>query len=138
MSNITVTATINASIKKVWQFWTEPAHIVNWNHAAGDWHCPSATNTLQVGGEFHFVMAAKDKSVEFDFNGVYTKILPNEFLGYTIEGGREVEVKFEKMNENETRVTEIFAPENINSLELQQNGWQAILNNFKAYAEGAK
>ena len=138
MPNITIITTINTKLEKIWELFTFPEHIVNWNHASSDWHCPSATNDLQVGGEFHFIMAAKDKSVEFDFNGVYTKILPNEFLGYTIAGGREIEVKFEKLGENETRVTEIFAPENINSLELQQNGWQAILNNFKAYAEGAK
>jgi hypothetical protein len=34
-----------------------------------------------------------------------------------------------------TEVTVTFDPETENSIDLQREGWQAILNNFKTYAE---
>jgi hypothetical protein len=49
--------------------------------------------------------------------------------------GRKVSVLFESIGD-ETAVTETFDPEDTNSIELQKAGWQAILNNFKNYAEG--
>ena len=39
---------------------------------------------------------------------------------------------------NETVVEEMFDPEDINSIELQRGGWQAILNNFKKHVETSK
>lgn len=33
------------------------------------------------------------------------------------------------------QVTETFDAENENPVEMQRGGWQAILDNFKAYAE---
>lgn len=133
-TTITVTTNVNAPIEKVWKLWTEPQHITQWNHASEDWHSPKAENDLRKDGKFNFRMEAKDGSFGFDFNGIYTHIKTNELIEYNIEGGRKVSISFSS-NGNTTTITEIFEVEDVNSIELQQNGWQAILNNFKKYAE---
>jgi uncharacterized protein YndB with AHSA1/START domain len=133
---ITVEATIYVPIAKVWNYWTDPKHIIKWNNASDDWHTPSAENDLHVGGKFTSRMEAKDGSVGFDFWGIYTRIEPHQFIGYTRGDERKVEIRFVAEG-NKTRVIETFDPEEINSAELQKTGWQAILNNFKKYAETA-
>lgn len=133
-TTITVTTNVNAPIEKVWKLWTEPQHITQWNHASEDWHSPKAENDLRKDGKFNFRMEAKDGSFGFDFNGIYSNIKTNELIEYNIEGGRKVSISFNS-NGTATTITEIFEAEDVNSIELQQNGWQAILNNFKKYAE---
>jgi uncharacterized protein YndB with AHSA1/START domain len=132
---ITITTTINATLDKVWDFWNNPKHITNWYFASPDWHCPKAENDLQVGKKFNIRMEAKDGSFGFDFEGEYTKITEFQLIEYILADNRKVITTFEK-KENTIVVTQQFDPENENSLELQQNGWQAILNNFKKYTEG--
>ena len=132
---ISVQALIEASVAKVWECWTESQHIVNWNHASDDWYCPKSSNDLRVGGKFSSTMAAKDETMSFDFEGIYDVVNDHETLAYTIADGRKVKVIFENKGNN-TQVTETFDPENMNPLEMQQAGWQAILNNFKQYVEG--
>jgi uncharacterized protein YndB with AHSA1/START domain len=131
---ITVEALVNAPLEKVWNFWTNPTHIVKWNNASDDWHTPRAENDLRAGGKFLSRMEAKDGSVGFDFVGVYNKVLPNSLIEYTMEDGRAVKIEFADVNGN-TKVTETFDAEIQNSAELQRSGWQAILNNFKKYTE---
>ena len=132
---ITVKNTVNAPIEKVWEYWTKEEHVKNWNFAAADWHCPNATNNLQVGGEFHYTMAAKDNSFSFDYWGTYQKIEINKQLDFVLGDGRKVVVSFESTNHG-TILTEEFEPEQQNPPERQQAGWQMILDNFKAYVEG--
>jgi uncharacterized protein YndB with AHSA1/START domain len=48
--------------------------------------------------------------------------------------GRKMTVTFESTNDG-VIVTEIFEPESENPVELQQAGWQLILDNFKKYVE---
>ena len=131
---ITVNATVNATLEKVWQCWTLPQHITQWNNASDDWHTPTAENDLQVGGKFVYRMEAKDCSFGFDFTGVYNSIRTNEYIEYTIEEGRKVEISF-LPKANETIIVESFEAEDINPIELQKAGWQAILDNFKKYVE---
>jgi len=132
--NITITTNIQAAIDKVWDCWTLPEHIVNWNFASPDWHAPAAENDLREGGEFVFTMAARDGSVAFDFTGIYTLVEPHELIEYRIADGRKVSVQF-LAEANHVVVTETFETENQNSAEMQEAGWQAILNNFKDYVE---
>ena len=129
---ITVQTTINAPIEKVWKYWTEPQHIVNWTFASDDWEAPYSENDLRIGGKFKTVMSAKDKSSSFDFNGVYTDVKVHEIIAYDIEGGRHVTIIFLTKPDG-VEVTETFDAEDINSVELQRTGWQAILENFKKY-----
>ena len=136
-ATIKVEVTINAPLEKVWKLWTLSEHITKWNNASDDWHTPRAENDLRTGGKFLSRMEAKDGSFGFDFNGVYDEIITHELITYTIEDGRKVKIDFSS-NGKETKVIEAFEAENENSHELQKNGWQAILNNFKKYAEANK
>lgn len=131
---ITVQNSIDAPLEKVWQYWVEPEHITQWNHASDDWHSPKAENDLRTGGRFVFTMAAKDGSVSFDFEGVYDEVIPQQRIAYTMADGRKAEVTF-KNNGDSTEIIESFDAENIHSPEMQQAGWQAILDNFKKYVE---
>jgi uncharacterized protein YndB with AHSA1/START domain len=131
---ITIEAIINAPVAKVWENWTEPKHITQWNNASDDWHTPHAENDLRVGGKFLSRMEAKDGSFGFDFEGVYSEVIPFEKIKYGLEDGREVETFFAG-NNSATTITTIFDAENENPVEMQKGGWQAILNNFKKYTE---
>ena len=131
---ITVESIVNAPVTMVWQYWTEPPHIKKWNNASPDWHTPYAESELKPGGKFLSRMEAKDGSFGFDFYGVFDEVKPNEFLAFTLGDGRKVKVIFSASG-NETRITESFEAESENSVELQQTGWQAILDNFKKYTE---
>lgn len=134
MKPITVSATVQAPLHIAWEVYTNPKHIVQWNFASDDWHCPSATNDLRVGGQFSWRMAAKDGSFAFDFEGEYTNVEPQERLAYRF-GDRQAEVTFEPVAPDRTRVTVTFDPETDNPEEMQRDGWQAILNNYKKHAE---
>ncbi|HEX5001003.1 MAG TPA: SRPBCC family protein [Bacteroidia bacterium] len=133
-NDITVTAVINAPIEKVWEGWTKPEAIKNWNAASADWHTPSAKNDLRPGGRFVYRMEAKDGSLGFDFSGKYYSVLPGELLLFKLDDNRDVSVLFETSG-NQTVITEKFEAESQHSKELQQQGWQAILDNFKKYIE---
>ncbi len=131
---ITITASINAPIEKVWIYWTEPQHITKWNQASDDWHTPYAENDLRVGGKFKSTMAAKDGSFSFDFEGVYSKVDKHKAIDYTLGDGRKVAILFSG-NGKETHITSTFEAESVNPIEMQRGGWQAILNNFKKHVE---
>jgi uncharacterized protein YndB with AHSA1/START domain len=133
---IKVSVTIQARIEKVWECYTLPKHIVNWNFAGADWHCPKAENDVRVDGKYSARMEAKDGSVGFDFNTIYTEVKMENKLSYTMEDGRVASTTFESMDE-QTIITTLFEAENENSTELQQTGWQMILNNFKLYVENS-
>ncbi|WP_214851230.1 SRPBCC family protein [Exiguobacterium sp. s193] len=125
---------IQRPVAEVWTYWTEPEHITAWNAASDDWHTTEATNDVQAGGRFSSHMAAKDGSMGFDFTGVYDEVILYEKLAYTLDDGRHVTVLF-KANGDETNVVETFEAETMNPPEMQQAGWQAILDRFKEYAE---
>lgn len=134
MSNkITVSAIVNADKSKVWDCYTNPAHIVHWNFADPSWHCPKAENDLTIGGKYLARMEAKDGSFGFDFEAIYTSIDMGNSFSYTF-GDRFCNVSF-KEADDQTKVTVSFDPETEHPIEMQQAGWQAILNNFKSYVE---
>lgn len=131
---ITVQTKVQAPLDKIWSFWTMPEHIIKWNSASEDWHTPYADNDLKVGGKFKYTMASKDGTMSFDFTGTYSVIQDKRTIAYNIEDGREVIVVFEEQ-EDGVIIRESFDPELENPKELQQQGWQAILDNFKKYVE---
>lgn len=131
---ITVSATINAPVEKVWKLWSTPEDIMQWNNASEDWHTPKAENDLRVGGIFTSRMEAKDGSFGFDFGGIYDVVDTNKRIAYTLGDERKVDVVFTAQGDS-TQVDETFEAESTHSLEMQQGGWQAILDNFKKYAE---
>lgn len=131
---ITVQNTINASIEKVWEFWTQPEHIKNWSFASAEWHTPYAENDLRAGGKFKSIMAAKDGSMSFDFGGEYTLVENHKAIEYVLDDGRKVEIAFTETPDG-VEIIQSFDPETQNSEEMQQGGWNAILDNFKSYVE---
>ena len=118
----------------VWENWTEPQHITKWNNASDDWHTPHAENDLRVGGKFLSRMEAKDGSFGFDFEGIYDEIRTMKYIEYHLEDGRQVKIHFIS-DDHSTKVIETFDAETINPIEMQRQGWQAILDNFKKYTE---
>lgn len=133
-TKIKITATVSADLKNVWDYWTEPEHITKWNFASDDWHCPRAENDLRVGGKYTARMEAKDGSFGFDFEVIYDEVIDQKRMTYTLTDGRKVTTDFENLGDK-TKVTNMFDAESENSVEMQRDGWQAILNNFKKYAE---
>lgn len=130
---ITVETTIAAPRAKVWQAWTTPDDIKQWNAASDDWHTTAAAVDLRVNGAFSVRMEAKDGSMGFDFAGTYTKLVPDESIEFTF-GGREATVEF-LFNNGNTVVRETFDAEDTHAAELQKQGWQAILDRFARYVE---
>lgn len=133
-TKITVAATVASHPQKVWDYWTQPKHITQWNFASPDWHCPSSENDLRVGGKMKSRMEAKDGSFGFDFEAVYDEVIEQRKISYTMEDGRQAVTHFENVD-GKTKVTTTFDAENTHSLEMQKGGWQAILDNFKNYVE---
>lgn len=131
---ITVQALIDASLDIVWKCWITPADIIQWNSASEDWHTPTASNDLREGSKFSSRMEAKDGSMGFDFGGVYDTIIDKQEINYTMDDGRKVKIIFLEVG-HKVQVIESFEAEDINSVELQRQGWQAILDNFKKYVE---
>lgn len=134
MEKITVETLVNAPLEKVWESWNEPEHIEKWAFASDEWEARNAENDLKSGGKFKTTMAAKDGSESFDFTGVYDNVVEHKLIEYTMDDGRQVKVEFEEIPEG-IKVTETFDPESENTPEMQRDGWQSILNNFKKYAE---
>ncbi|WP_324721016.1 SRPBCC family protein [Salinimicrobium sp. HB62] len=131
---ITVETLVSLPIEKVWHLWTAPEHIKRWNFATPEWHTPAAENDLRKEGSFKYRMEAKDGSAGFDLSGKYKEVEPHRLIRYILGDGREVGIYF-KAVDNATFIEETFDPEEQNSREMQRDGWQAILENFRKYAE---
>jgi len=136
-NTITVETTVGVTPAEAWDCWTTPAHICRWNQASTEWYCPSAQNDLRVGGKLTSRMEARDGSAGFDFSGTFTVVEPEKKLAFTLDDGREVSVTFRGEGDS-TVITESFEAETMNSPEMQKAGWQAILDNFRDYAESRR
>ncbi len=134
MKKITISANVKKEIDQVWDFFTKPEHITQWNFASKDWCCPSASSDLKPGGKLVSRMEARDGSMGFDFSATFTTVKPTELLEYVLDDGREVSISFMK-KDGMVAVLETFDPEKENDPDFQRQGWQAILDNFKKYAE---
>lgn len=133
-TKITIEAIANAPIAKVWEAWNTPADIMQWNAADPSWHSPNSENDLTVGGKFKHRMEARDGSFGFDFEGVYDVVEHHKEITYTMGDGRQATTLFDEQ-EGRTHIQTTFDAETTNDPEFQQQGWQAILNNFVKYVE---
>ncbi len=131
---ITVSTTLNASLKVVWHAWTAPEHITGWNFASSDWCCPRAESDFQIGGNFSYRMESTDGSMGFDLDGTFIEIIPMSFIRFALGDGREVAVEF-TAEHDKVRITETFDAEDMHTAQEQQQGWQCILDEFKRYTE---
>jgi uncharacterized protein YndB with AHSA1/START domain len=139
---ITIETTVRAPLKAVWRAWTTPDDIVRWNAASDDWHTTRAAVDLRVGGAFSSRMEAKDGSTGFDFSGTYTEVAPMERIAYAMADGRRCVVEFHEETAPGqgpvVHVREAFDAEATNPIELQRQGWQAILDAFARYVESER
>ncbi|GAA4461707.1 SRPBCC family protein [Nemorincola caseinilytica] len=133
-TKITIETSVNAPLATAWETWSGPAHIMKWNSASPDWHCPKAENDLRTGGTFSSRMEARDGSMGFDFGGVYDEVRHHEYIAYTMGDGRKVNVTFAPQG-NGTHILQTFDAENMHPVEMQREGWQSIMNNHKTYTE---
>jgi uncharacterized protein YndB with AHSA1/START domain len=120
-----------------WRAFTSPDAIMQWNFASPDWCCPSARVDLRAGGTHSVRMEARDGSMGFDFEGVYEEVDAPNALTLRLGDGRAARTTFEA-EAGGTRVRTVFDPEAENPLEMQRDGWQAILDNYVAHVRGAK
>lgn len=132
--SITIKTIVNAPIEKVWERWNGSEHIPHWAFASDDWEAPWAKNDLKVGGELVVRMQAKGGAEGFDLKGIYDAIEEPKLIEYHLEDGRRVVVQFQETADG-VEVIETFQMEDENPEDMQRQGWQAILNNFKKYAE---
>ncbi|MGH7483451.1 MAG: SRPBCC family protein [Longimicrobiales bacterium] len=134
---IAVETAVNAKLNQVWDAWNSPADIKQWNTAQEDWHTTRSTVDLREGGKFRSRMEAKDGSEGFDFEGTYTRIVPHKIIEYRMSDGREVKVEFVERS-GDVFVQETFDAETENPPEVQRQGWQAILDNFRRHVEAKR
>lgn len=133
-NKLKVEVLVNSTIENVWKVWNSPDHIIKWCSGHPDWHTPKASNDLRVGGKLYTRMEAKDGSMGFDMYNTYDEIIENQWIKYHLEDGRICEVSFKKSKDG-VIIEQLFDPESVNTPELQKEGWQNILNNFKDYLE---
>lgn len=132
--SITIETTVPVSPELAWEYWTKPAHITQWNQASEDWHSPWSENDLRVGGKFTTRMESKDGKFGFDFWGIYDVVEPFHVLNSTLGDGRKVRATFEPVAAG-TRIVETFEAEDENSVEMQRQGWQSIMDSYRRYVE---
>jgi len=132
---ITVEIVVQASLEEVWKAWNTPEDIIHWNAASDDWHTPYSKVDLRPGGKIWARMEAKDGSMGFDFEGTYTSVVDHKLIEFTMPDNRTVSVKFEAAD-GSVKITETFDADNEYPVEMQREGWQSILQNYKRYVEG--
>jgi len=131
---ITVETVVNAKLKDVWTAWSNPDDIKQWNSPDESWHTTSSAVDLREGGRFTARMEAKDGSAGFDFEGAYTRVVPNRIIDFRMSDGREVNIEFDERADG-VAIKETFDAETENPPEMQRAGWQAILDNFARHVE---
>lgn len=131
---IQIKAVVAKPVELVWEAFFGPEHIVKWNQASEDWHTVRAEGDLRPGGTFSSRMEAKDGSMGFDFGGTYDLVEQFSRVEYTLGDGRVVKIHFTDLGDS-TDIEEWFEAEGQNPAEMQQQGWQSILNSFKNYTE---
>ena len=74
---ITVSIKVKGSIEQIWDYFTNPEHIIHWNFASEDWYSPWAKNDLRVGGKWKQRMEVLDLILkEFTLKLHYIKDIP--------------------------------------------------------------
>jgi uncharacterized protein YndB with AHSA1/START domain len=131
---IDIETAVKAWLPKVWEAWNDSEDIKRWNAASPEWHTTKSTVDLREGGKFSSRMEAKDGSMGFDFEGTYTRVVPQKLIEYRLGDGREVRVEFIE-RPGDVLVKSSFDAETQNPAEMQRAGWQAILDNFGRYVQ---
>ena len=73
--------------------------------------------------------------MEVELEGTYKEVEPESHVVYTLGNDTEVNVRFSDAGDK-TQVTVRFEPSEKEDRDHQRSNWQAILDNFRKYAEG--
>lgn len=131
---ITISTVVKKPKEQVWEYFTLPEHITRWYFAVPEWHCPKAENDLRNDGKFSYRMEARDGNAGFNFSGTYSKVDSWKEFSFMLDDGREALVTFTESPDG-VKVVETFDIEEFTPVDLQEQGWLAILENFRIYAE---
>lgn len=129
---VTIDTFVNATPAEAWTAFTTAEAITQWNQATPEWHCPSADVDLRVGGTYLARMEARDGSFGFDFEAVYEEVDVDRGVTLLMGDGRRARTTFVAEGDG-TRVTTTFDAEPTNPVDMQRDGWQAILNSYAAW-----
>jgi uncharacterized protein YndB with AHSA1/START domain len=77
-------------------------------------------------------MEARDGSYGFDFTGTYEEVTEPHLVSLRLDDGRLSRTTFDEVGGG-TLVTTTFDPDQETPIEMQQQGWQAILDNYGIY-----
>ncbi|MBC9915138.1 SRPBCC domain-containing protein [Chitinophaga varians] len=124
---------VKAPIEKIWDYWTGPEHIMQWNNPSSEWKTTSVENDVRSGGKFSFVMEAENGG-GFAFAGAYDEVIPHEKLSYVLSDGRRTIDLFSITPEGVT-ITELFDPEKGTPEAEQQAFCAGVLEHFRRYVE---
>lgn len=131
---LSVEITIDQPIAYVWEIWTSPVDIMQWNIPFDNWHSPRVVNDVRPGGQFSYRMEAKDGSEGFEHSGTYENIIKNKLITYTLLDGRTSMITFTSKGDT-TTIVETFEPEKELSYPMQRDFCFLVLKRFKTYTE---
>jgi uncharacterized protein YndB with AHSA1/START domain len=126
--------TVDAPIEKVWEFWTNPTHIKQWNNFSDDWQTPVAENDLQAGGKLFLRMEKKDGSEAFNHEALYDEVVAGKKISYTTSDDRKT-INVFAGSESGVTITETFEIPHGEDPDFHRSFCQSILNSFKTYVE---
>lgn len=131
---LSVGVTINQSLDRVWDTWVDQNHMQYWMVISSDYEVKDAKNDLKIGGGFSYKMCSKIGDIQFDYAGTYVAIELKRLLAFTMNDDRNVEVLFSVI-EDVVHIELNFEAVNEQDLDVQIQGWQAMLNYFKKHVE---
>lgn len=132
---ITVEITIKAPLEAVWESWTKPSIIQQWNGVSQDWYCTVADIDLHEGGHFNYRLEHQSDQHSFSVNGTFTRIKLLRLIHYKLDDDRSVEIEFIEQADHSIRITQTFDPSPDTSPQAQQDKWQDIMRYFKKVVE---
>lgn len=130
---ITFEQDIPATRERVYDAFINPDDLLQWHRASDDWTTPHAETDPQLGGAFNIGFGDPAGEHSFDFTGKYTELNRPNRIAYTIDDGRRVEIDFTDADDDTTRVSWSFEPENSFPEDMQREGWAAQLANLEKY-----
>jgi uncharacterized protein YndB with AHSA1/START domain len=143
MSKIVIHQIFAATPSQVFESCLDSEDNKRWNTAGFGWSTGEVQIDPKVGGRWFAEYKSPDGKDDFVFEGVFTEIIENQKISYKMPKDmgefevdeRKAEVLFEEFEKGKTQVTITFDAEDLNSIEMQKQGWQAILDNFKTFLE---
>ncbi len=131
---ITVQTDINQSIELTWEAFNEPTHLMKWAKSADDWEVSIAENEVKIGGSLKVVLTTHKQDIFLQYSGRYDQIDLNKHLLLTLDDGRSLDISFSSLHDV-TQVQLTIDAVSEQPFDVQEFGWQSLLDHLKMYAE---